>query len=94
MSTSPLFTEPVETAPHLSVCPYDAYAQLRERGPVPYDTGPLRELTPSTYRRDVGLLFRAGPMPWRGDLGLLTGDHLPIRGLNCPPGHDVPSGRS
>ncbi|MEZ0109307.1 cytochrome P450 [Catenulispora sp. EB89] len=32
MSTSQPFTEPIEMAPHLSGCPYDAYAQLREAG--------------------------------------------------------------
>ena len=32
MSTSLPFTEPIEMAPHLSGCPYDAYAQLREAG--------------------------------------------------------------
>ena len=32
MSTGLPFTEPIEMAPHLSGCPYDAYAQLREDG--------------------------------------------------------------
>ena len=32
MTTSQRFTEPIEMAPHLSGCPYDAYAQLREDG--------------------------------------------------------------
>ncbi|MEY9860566.1 cytochrome P450 [Catenulispora sp. GAS73] len=32
MSASLPFTEPIEMAPHLSGCPYDAYAQLRETG--------------------------------------------------------------
>jgi len=32
VSTGLPFTEPIEMAPHLSGCPYDAYAQLREDG--------------------------------------------------------------
>ncbi|WP_323747632.1 cytochrome P450 family protein [Catenulispora rubra] len=32
MSIDLPFTEPIEMAPHLSGCPYDAYAQLREAG--------------------------------------------------------------
>ena len=32
MNTSQPFTEPIDMASHLSGCPYDAYAQLREAG--------------------------------------------------------------
>lgn len=32
MNASQPLTEPIEMAPHLSGCPYDAYAQLREAG--------------------------------------------------------------
>ncbi|MEY9932562.1 cytochrome P450 [Catenulispora sp. GP43] len=34
MNPSQPFTEPIEMVPHLSGCPYDAYAQLREAGGV------------------------------------------------------------
>ncbi|WP_323746884.1 cytochrome P450 family protein [Catenulispora pinisilvae] len=32
MTTNQPFTEPIEMAPHLSGCPYDSYARLREAG--------------------------------------------------------------